>query len=147
MGGAGSGRVNEPRGRKPKAAVNVVGSGVPCPATELPADVQASFDRLAQLTSGTTFSQDSIAIELAARLMVRSSKLDDAITAKPDDAELHRLSLAIGRQLMALLGKFGLTPRDRQVLLVPRDDSPEMDDLERLMAERDGDQNRKGAGQ
>ena len=136
MGGAGSGRINETRGRKPKAAVNVVGCGVPCPAQKLTGDVQAAFDRLVELTSGTSFSQDSIAIELAARLMVRSSKLDDAITSKPDDAELHRLSLAITRQLITLLAKFGLTPRDRQVLLVPRDDE-EQDDLERLLAERE----------
>lgn len=136
MGGAGSGRVNESRGRKPKAAVNVVGCGIPCPAQKLADDVQAAFDRLAELTSGTSFSQDSVALELAARLMIRSAKLDDAITAEPDDAELHRLSLSIGRQLITLLAKFGLTPRDRQVLLVPRDDE-EQDDLERLLAERE----------
>ncbi len=131
MGGPGSGRANESRGRKPKAAMNVVGTGVPCPVTELPEDVAAAFNRLAELTSGVSFSQDSIAIELAARLMCRLAKLDALIDKGVDSQSTHRLALAIARQLTALLAQFGLTPRARQVLLVPREEEGEIDELEK----------------
>ncbi|WP_373651619.1 hypothetical protein [Schlesneria sp. DSM 10557] len=132
MGGPGSGRVNDSRPRRPAAAVNVIGSGVPAPITELRPTTQAAFDRIVEMTSGVSFSQDSIAVEMAARLLVRLQVMDDAIADDPSNFDLHRLSLAVGRQLAALLSKFGLTPRDRQVLMVPRDEPEEEDPLETL---------------
>jgi len=92
-------------------------------------------------TSGLSFQQDSIAIEQAARLIVTHRKvqraLDDLEPTDPAFLDLTRQLLAIGRQVIALMGKLGLTPRDRQSLLRPSTETEEKDEFERLMEGRE----------
>jgi hypothetical protein len=91
----------------------------------LPADVQQAWQRIAEMTSGVTFSQDSIAITEAARLAVWKDKLSQCVETNPADLELGKMALSVGRQLLVVMAKLGLTPRDRQSLVVPRKDEPE----------------------
>lgn len=136
MGGRGSGSYSDGAyrgGRRPKTAINVCGTGVPAMPSGLSADVQKCFQELVELTSGVTFQQDSRIVLEGARLMARQDKFAVALETDPTNDDLNRLSLAIGRQLAAVLGKLGLTPRDRQILLIPRnDDEAEDDPLEVL---------------
>ncbi len=140
MGGPGSGwGADEPAsraGRKKRSAVSVCGSGVPEKPAGMSAVMSAAWDRLVELTNGTTFSQDSLAIEEAAEMLALREELRIGLKSEPLNLDMIRTRLAVGRQLGALFSKFGLTPRDRQVLLVPREDD-EKDDLEKLMAERE----------
>jgi hypothetical protein len=145
MGGPGSGSLpdnDQSRpGRKRKAALAVVGTGVPEKPDKLPVDVSDAWDMLASLTAGVTFSQDSLLIESTARLWVRVQTLAKLLDSNPADIELNRVSLAVERQLMTSLGKLGLTPRDRQVLLVPQDEKRDLDPFEQLLAKRVRDAN------
>ena len=123
MGGPGSG--SQPTdhlgsGRKKKQAISVVGTGVPAKPDDLPDDVSEAWDSIAALVEGVAFSQDGMLLEECARLWVRQQAFHRALSATPLDDELNRLSLAIGRALIAALAKLGLTPRDRQILLVAR---------------------------
>jgi hypothetical protein len=140
MGGPGSGwGADEPAsraGRKKRNAVSVCGSGEPIKPSGISPDVSAAWDRVVEVTEGTTFSQDSLAIEEMADLLAMRDTLRNQIKANPADLDIVRTRLAVGRGLTAMFAKFGLTPRDRQVLLVPREDD-EKDDLEQLMAERE----------
>lgn len=141
MGGPGSGwGADDPAsraGRKKRSAVSVCGSGVPEKPKGISPEMSAHWDRVAELTSGSAFSQDSLAMEEIAEMLTIRDKLAAVIRLNPADLDTVRTRLAVGRQLGALFSKFGLTPRDRQVLLVPREDE-EKDDLEQLMAEREG---------
>ena len=135
MGGIGSGSYSDESyrgGRRAKAAINVCGTGVPTMPNGLSADVQRAFQELVELTSGVTFQQDSRILLEGARLIARQDKFAVALETDPTNDELNRLSLAIGRQLTTVLGKLGLTPRDRQVLLIPRTEEVEDDPLEIL---------------
>ena len=78
---------------------------------------------------GTAYSQDSIALEAAVSLVVRQRALNRELDANPTDVALNRISLAVGRQLASALAKFGMTPRDRQVLLVPKVEPEEPKDV------------------
>lgn len=125
MGGTGSGSQPDwkPKpGRRKQAAVTVAGTGVPQKPERLSAEASSVWDMLVKATAGTAFSQDSIALESVVSLVVRQRAINEALDAKPADADLNYLSLAIGRQLLASLAKFGLSPRDRQVLLVPKEE-------------------------
>lgn len=140
MGGAGSGwGPDEPKsraGRKKRSAISVCGSGVPERPSGMSKEKTVYWDRIVELTSGTSFSQDSLAIEEMADLLVMRDSLRAAIASDPTDMDAYRTRLAVGRQLLPLFGRFGFTPRDRQVLLVPAMDE-EKDELESLMSERD----------
>ncbi len=137
MGGPGSGSFSDDDyarpGRRKRAAVAVVGSGVPVRPDDMPEDVAKCWDRLAETVSGVAFSQDSEALTEAAWLLWRQGKFREALQANPVNEELNRLSLAVGRQLATLLAQFGLTPRSRQILLVPSKDDQEQDEFEKLM--------------
>ena len=141
MGGPGSGwGADEPAsraGRKKRSAVAVCGSGVPEKPKDISPEMSAHWDRVSELVSGSAFSQDSLAMEEIAEMLTIRDRLSGVVSANPSDLDAIRTRLAVGRQLGALFSKFGLTPRDRQVLLVPREDD-EADDLEKLMAEREG---------
>ncbi len=144
MGGPGSGSLPNydpmtPRpGRKPRTALAspVCGSGVPTRPDSLTGETAAAFDELAALTAGVAFSQDSQLIELAASLLTRSRALQRRLADKPDDIDLNRVALAVERQLLVALGKLGLTPRDRQVLVVPKMESNEPKDPLATLLER-----------
>lgn len=137
MGGLGSGSFPDDGGthrggRQKKSAVAVAGSGVPCRPDDMPAEVIPHWDRLDDLLSGVAYSQDSDAMAEAAYLLWRQQKFREALQEQPLDEDLNRLSLAVGRSLSALLTQFGLTPRSRQLLLVPREPE-EKDEFEKLM--------------
>ncbi len=138
MGGRGSGALPDDYGdshrggRKKRAAVAVVGSGKP-ERPKLPKDVAACWDKIAETVSGVAFSQDTEAITEAAWLLHRQQKFRKALQKSPLDEELNRLSLAVGRALMVLLGQFGLTPRSRQILLVPKEEEAEKDEFEKML--------------
>ena len=134
MGGSGSGRPSENwrGGRKPKTAMAVVGTGLPEIPADMPIEVRPHWWRLIDMTQGVAFSQDTFALTELSWLLWRQQKFNEKLQAMPCDDELNRLSLAIGRAILILLGQFGLTPRSRQSLLVPRDEPDEEDELERL---------------
>ena len=128
MGGVGSRSYSDnlDRGGRPKkSAVAVCGTGIPEMPDGLPADVQQAWQRIAEMTSGVTFSQDSMAITEAARLAVWKDKLSQCVETNPADLVLGKMALSVGRQLLVVMAKLGLTPRDRQSLVVPRKDEPE----------------------
>lgn len=138
MGGPGSGSAPNNSfgaGRKKKMAVAVVGTGKPMMPDGLPDAVQQEWHRLVGLTAGVTFEQDSDALLEAARLVVRQRQLAELLDANPGDLDTQRVSLAVGRALLIVLAKLGMTPRDRQVLLVPRDESSS-DPIQDLLARR-----------
>ncbi len=138
MGGPGSGWGSEDLGpgRKKKTAIAVVGSGSPVRPSNLPKEVAPHWDRLAEVVSGVAFSQDSEAMAEAAWLLFRQQKFREALLVMPLDDDLNRLSLAVGRSLSALLTQFGLTPRSRQILLVPKEET-EVDEFDALMKGRE----------
>lgn len=148
MGGPGSRSyssdpANRGQGRKPKTSVGVCGTGVPEMPKSVSKEVKAAWDKIVELTSGVTFSQDSIAILEAARLMARQEWFAVALEEDPLNDDLNRLSLAVGRQLNMILGQLGLTPRARQSLLIPKKDEPEkksrLQQLRERQAERTGE--------
>lgn len=134
MGGPGSGRISpsgsEGRDRRRKSAMSVVGVGVPDKPPDLPPAVAEFWDRLVELTQGVTFSQDSAAIAELAWLTWRQSKFREALADEPLDENLNRTSLAIGRAMSALWAQFGMSPRARQILLVPHTEPEEIDELD-----------------
>lgn len=134
MGGKGSGRPNESvhKGRPKTAAMAVVGSGVPI-RPNAPADVLECWDLFADVVSGVAFEQDSEAITDAAWLLWRQRKFREALHADPLNDDLNKRSLAVGRALWITFGQFGMTPRSRQVLLVPREDEGEKDEFEQML--------------
>jgi hypothetical protein len=137
MGGRGSGSFPDDGsahrgGRKKRAAVAVAGSGLPVRPDGLPDDVAMCWDRLAETVSGVAYSQDSEAMVEAAWLLWRQEQFRAALLEQPLDEELNRLSLAVGRSLSALLTQFGMTPRSRQILLVPKEEEAK-DEFEQLM--------------
>jgi hypothetical protein len=136
MGGFGSGSFPDDGsthrgGRKKRAAVAVAGSGKP-DRPKLPKEVGLCWDRIAETVEGIAFAQDSEAITEAAWLLWRQQEFRKALKKTPLDEELNRLSLAVGRSLSALFSQFGLTPRSRQILLVPREEE-EKDEFEKMM--------------
>ncbi len=143
MGGLGSGSMpnyrgngNNGGGRRKKQAVAVEGIGVPAKPDGLPDDVGKAWDALVILTSGVTFSQDAELLLECATLKVRQDAFRRELSVKPTDIELNRMSLAVGRALLLALGKLGLTPRDRQVLLVQNEGRDEPDELDKLLSKR-----------
>lgn len=142
MGGRGSGSFPDDGsthrgGRKKRSAVAVAGTGVPEKPADMPADVSACWDRLAETVQGVAFSQDTEAITEAAYLLARQERFRAALQDTPLDDELNRLSLAVGRALSTMLGQFGLTPRSRQILLVPREEEAK-DEYEKMLEESGG---------
>lgn len=147
MGGPGSRSyasdpANRGQGRKSNATLGVRGTGAPELPDGLNEGVKACWHEIVELTSGVTFSQDSIAITEAARLLWRQRKFAEALDDNPTDDDLNRLSLAVGRQLNIILGQLGLTPRSRQSLMVPVDDEPEK--KSRLQAIRERNSQKSG---
>ena len=119
MGGLGSGQYMKTRGDENKTSI-VRGIGKPEMPDGLSTEVQSAWNQVCELTSGVTFSQDAVAILEAARLIVRQNAINEELDTNPTiDVALARLSLAVSRQLMTVLGKLGLTPRDRQMIQVP----------------------------
>lgn len=137
MGGIGSGSLpgtNQGGGRSKTAAVAVCGSGVPIRPDDMPSEVAEIWQRVFDLTTGVAFEQDSDAVAETAWLIWRQVKFREALAERPLDTELNKQSLSIGRALNALLVQFGLTPRSRQVLVVPKVEV-EVDPLDALRAE------------
>ena len=119
MGGIGSGQYQKNQDRDNKTT-SVRGTGAPEMPDGLSKEVKAAWKHVCELTTGVTFSQDAVAILEAARLIVRQQAINEELDTSPvTDVDLARLSLAVSRQLMTVLGKLGLTPRDRQMIQVP----------------------------
>ena len=119
MGGVGSGQYQKNNDRESKTT-SVRGTGKPQMPEGLSREISVAWERVCELTAGVTFSQDGDAILEAARLIVRQNAINEELdTNHSIDVELARLSLAVSRQLMTVLGKLGLTPRDRQMIQVP----------------------------
>lgn len=142
MGGLGSGTTpyrgngNNGGGRRKVTAIAVAGTGSPIKPDDLPEAVARCWDRLAEIVQGVAYSQDSEAMTETAWLMWRQQEFRAALANNPLDDELNRLSMAVGRSLSAMLTQFGLSPRSRQVLLVPKSEQEEPDELEKLMNKR-----------
>ena len=143
MGGRGSGQYagnsteNMRGGRPKKAAVGVCGTGVPVMPDLLPGAVRVEWCRLEELTRGIAFEQDSDALTELAWLTYRMDQMRHEMALRPLDTELSKQSLAIGRAIRDLWALFGMTPRARQMLLIPKDEKPELDPLEQLQADLD----------
>tara|TARA_R110000868_G_scaffold10752_4_gene52191 strand:- start:73 stop:498 length:426 start_codon:yes stop_codon:yes gene_type:complete len=139
MGGPGSGSFpdnpNHRGGRSKKAAVQVCGTGVPIKPDDMLHEVSEIWNRVYDLVAGVAFEQDSDAVAELAWLLWRQGKLREALYVRPLDIDLNKQSLAIGRSLNTLLFQFGLTPRSRQVLLVPKEEAKEVDPFDALKAE------------
>ncbi len=136
MGGIGSGQYqgnsNWRGGKSKKTAVQVAGSGTPQMPEDLDKEARVHWHRIVELTQGVAFEQDSNAIAELARLCARQDAFNTALEKDPLNESLNRTSLAIGRAMHSLRLQFGLTPRSRQILVVPVDESEEPDELEIL---------------
>lgn len=139
MGGPNSGRPSDGTGARnqPKAALAVVGSGVPEPLSDLTVEQRRVWDWIVETTSGVAFNQDSMAVEELAKLYVRQQKNHRRLDADPSDDDASKLALAIGRRMEALWHCFGLDPRSRQGMLKPSNEVAELDELEQMMQDRD----------
>lgn len=155
MGGKGSGALpgqnsNHRGGQQKKAAVAVVGSGSPVMPTKLSQHAVEYWEVLVERLSGIVFEQDSHVLGRMAVWMAQLERLDgdlavlqDGVSSDDDgdgDGEavesLIRTMLAIERNLDTKCAKFGMTPRDRQLLLVPKEEDEELDDFEQLLKGR-----------
>lgn len=141
MGGRGSGRVPEGskglpsgQGRKKTTAVAVVGSGEPVMPRDMPDRVQECWFRLIDATAGIAHEQDTEMLVEASYLLYQREQLRNEICYDPTNIDLTKLNLTIGRSLFVILSHFGLTPRSRQLLLIPKQEE-EQDEFEKLMAE------------
>lgn len=137
MGGKGSGWGSEDvsrAGRKKKSAIAVSGSGTPTCPDDLPEAVKPYWWRFADVVQGIAFEQDTEAVTEAAYLLWRQQKFREALQSDPLNDEMNRLSLAVGRSLSAIMTQFGMTPRSRQILLVPKEEEPK-DEFEELAAQ------------
>jgi phage terminase small subunit len=136
MGGKGSGSLpdnpNWGGGRSKRSAVSVAGSGMPEMPDNLPPLVQDEWHRLVEVTSGVTFSQDSSVLADLAWATVLMRKCELELRDNWLDPQLHKQWLDLGRRKLALQLQLGLTPRSRQVLVVPDNDQEEVDPLEAL---------------
>lgn len=136
MGSKGSGRGPGNDGCKKQSAVSVAGRGVPIKSEGMPFDVGDCWDEIVPQLAGVAFEQDSDAVEEMAWLTWQKRCYREALMTSPLDDELTRLNLAVGRSLSALWSQFGLTPRSRQILVVP-DETEELDEFEQMMKERE----------
>lgn len=141
MGGRGSGSLpdegSEHRGgRKKKAALAVVGSGLPVKPRGLDRETEEEWDWLVEVLSGVVFSQDSsLLLEMAQRGVIQRRLWELRIADLKDD----NVDLQLNRNTMRLTtmwSQCGMTPRSRQILLVPTDEE-ERDELEQLMQGRE----------
>lgn len=123
MGATGSGPQHNPNSERSRAKgiAGVVGTGEPTlPDDKIPPEVIREWTNLVDLTAGVSFEQDSDSLLQLARLRIRQRKLEALLDSDPGNVELNKLSLSIVRQTMALSVKFGLTPKDRQVIVRPK---------------------------
>ncbi len=122
MGGPTSGPQHNPNSERSRAKglSGVVGTGSPELREDVPPAVAKEWHNLVMLTSGITFEQDSEALLQMARLIVRNEAIAKLLDLNPADDKLNATSLAIGRQMLLLSQKLGLTPRDRQMLIRPK---------------------------
>lgn len=140
MGGKGSGaqpgqNSNHRGGMPKKAAVAVVGSGVPILPENFTDEEFSNWEFIVELTGGVACSQDSLALCELAQLMELQVELRQERRDGNKDPEIVRLIHANGRAMQWIWTQFGLTPRSRQVLLVPKEEE-ELDEFEQMMKGR-----------
>ncbi len=144
MGGRGSGSAPDDGiahggGRAKKSAVAVVGIRVPLPPDCAPDAVVAVWQRIIDTLAGRVFEDDSDALWELAELTVENTEIRDELRPmnKEDDEyqNLKRVQLANHRAVRDLWAKFGMTPRDRQLLLMPGEEE-ELDPLEERLRNR-----------
>jgi hypothetical protein len=120
----------------------VAGCGVPVMPDGLRDDAIEQWEIMAALLSGVAFEQDSFVLGRIAVWIARLAQLDAAVNALDClvDAEecdkLLRLMLAVERNIDNKCAKFGLTPRDRQLLLIPKP-VEELDEFEQMMKDHE----------
>lgn len=155
MGGRGSGSLPDDigshrGGRSKKSALAVTGSGAPVMPRALSADAAYHWELLTERLSGVVFEQDSHILGRMAIWMSQLTRLDgdlavlqDGVSSEDDgdgDGEaverLIRTMLAIERNLDTKCAKFGMTPRDRQLLLMPKEEE-ELDAFEQMIKDRE----------
>ena len=138
MAGNRLGSQHDPNSERSRAKgfSGVIGTGVPELPSGVPPDVVREWQNLVELTAGVTYEQDSSALLQLARLIVRNESVVKLLEATPSNDKLNSVSLAIGRQMMALYAKLGLTPRDRQTLIRPKksDEPKPMSRFDQLLA-------------
>jgi hypothetical protein len=116
----------------------------------LSADAAYHWELLTERLSGVVFEQDSHILGRMAIWMSQLTRLDgdlavlqDGVSSEDDgdgDGEaverLIRTMLAIERNLDTKCAKFGMTPRDRQLLLMPKEEE-ELDAFEQMIKDRE----------
>jgi hypothetical protein len=136
MGGRGSGQypgnANQRGGKTKKSAIDVVGRGHPVMPADFPEEAKDFWYDIVDQTDGVAFSQDSAAIATLAGYYWRRTKFDEALRQDPLDHQLNVDANSLDRCILRMWEKFGLTPRDRQVLVVPTEEVEELDELEKL---------------
>lgn len=122
MAGNSLGNQHDPNSERSRAKgfSGVVGTGAPELPAGLPPDVVREWRNLVELTAGVTYEQDSTALLQLARLIVRNEAVVKLLDSDVANDKLNATQLSIGRQMMALYAKLGLTPRDRQTLIRPK---------------------------
>lgn len=146
MGGKGSGSFSDDGiahrgGRKKKSAIAVSGSGEPVKVPGLSKGASTIWDRIAEVVSGVAFVQDSEALGVMAELMHDDRALRQCMNELPVGSEeydvVKRLQLANIRAIKDSMNHFGMTPRTRQLLLVPKEER-ELDEYEKMLQEDGG---------
>lgn len=140
MGGRGSGSFPDDGsthrgGRQKKSAVAVSGSGFPVKPRVIADSLSDVWEEISDRLAGVAFEQDSAAVYRLALLTYQQDQIDERWFHEPCDEDLSKQSLAVGRQLIMLWGQFGMTPRSRQILLVPKEEE-EADEFEKMMKDR-----------
>ena len=154
MGGKGSGSFPDDGsthrgGRAKKSALAVTGSGLPVMPDSLSGRAKEYWHALNDRLSGVVFEQDSYILGRMAIWMATLERLDGDLAVLQDgvsDADdgdgdgeavekLIRTMLAVERNLDTKCAKFGMTPRDRQILLMPKEEE-ELDEFEQMMKDR-----------
>ncbi len=141
MGGNGSGSPSDERrrGGRSKQATVTAGTGAPEKLKGMPLAIDNEFDRIAAMLEGVAFFQDSDAIAAMAYLSLEAQELReelrDLMKGSEEYEKLKRIELANLRALKDMWAQFGLTPRSRQILLVPKEEE-ELDELEQMMKDR-----------
>lgn len=137
MGGPGSGSFPDDGsthrvGRKKRAAVAVAGSGIPVRPAGLSDEEAACWDEIAESVQGVAYSQDSQAMKQMAIWTCRLDTLNEALRGDPLNVDLMKMANTALIRLSALWSRFGMDPRSRQILLVPKEEE-EKDEFERML--------------
>lgn len=137
MGGKGSGSAsdNHRGGRSKKTAVAVTGRGVPLMPPHMDKKAKPYWDYLTDILSQVACYEDSDAIaEMASVMMIRKQLFDEVLADPTENPLINKLFKAL-RMMNEYRVKFGMTPRDRNLLLTAGDEE-EADELDEILKGR-----------